>query len=98
MYFVMQNFPEERVVLATISEDVADDFFNLQVQQGKGWYELWREGGNIPLQEGGEKFYAPYQPNKWDDIRNNSVEEDFMEVGQPIYGDDKHRLILTTWE
>ena len=58
MYIVMQSFPDEKIVFASHSEKEATSYFDLQVQHGKGWFELWQENNDGPLRTGGEQFYT----------------------------------------
>jgi len=101
MYLVMQSFPEEKIVFASSSEKEANDYFDLQVQHGNGWFELWQEGSEIPCQVGGDQFYAPYSSVSAA-IHNNrfspNAEKFQGQKKHPVFTSDKHQLILTSWE
>ncbi len=100
MYLVIQSFPEEKVIFASISEEIAFDFFHIQVAHGKGWFELRKEENGVPLLTGGEHFFFPYHPDKWkkQEDRVSGTEEDSSEVNQHLFPVDKNRYILPVWE
>ena len=99
MYLVIQNFPEEKILFASVSETEAKIFFDLQVEHGTGWFELWEEGVDFPLQVGGEQFYSPYDPKKWDIMQTVSGLREYDRKKEfPFIAEDKHQLIVTTWE
>ena len=99
MFLVMQSFPEEKILFASSSEGEASNFFKLQLKHGAGWFELWEEGCEMPIQAGGEQFYSPYQPNKWDVMRTMSTMTEYDKKKlQNLSNGDRHNLIVTTWE
>ena len=62
MFIVMQSFPDEKILFASDSEKEATNYFNLQIQHGKGCFELWQENNDVPILTGGEQFYAAPAP------------------------------------
>ena len=58
MFIVMQSFPDEKILFASDSEKEATNYFHLQIQHGKGSFELWQENNDIPLLTGGDDFYS----------------------------------------
>jgi len=96
MFIITQSFPEEKILFASNSRAEANSYFSLQIQHGQGWYELWEEGSDIPLQSDGDRFYAPYNPEKWDHGRQ-PLEKDRDHTGFFPAG-SRDNLILTTWE
>lgn len=56
MYVIRQSFPDEKIVFASESVNEATTYFNLQLQHGRGWYELWDENTDMPMRSGGQDF------------------------------------------
>ncbi len=100
MFIVIQSYPDEKVLFASSSKTDAYKYFDLQVEHGKGWFELWQEGLDIPLQTGGEQFYAPYHSLSWDDKQATAAKTGALEKTSErrFWSRQKHNLILTTWE
>jgi len=96
MFIISQSFPKEKILFASNSRDEANSYFKLRVQHGQGWYELWEEGSDVPLQADGDRFYAPYDPDTWN-ARRIPLEKDGKN-NRFFRTDGKHNLILTTWE
>ncbi len=96
MFIITQSFPEEKILFASNSKAEANSYFRLQVQHGQGWYELWEEESDVPLLADGDRFYAPYNPDK-SSSRRLPPEKD-RDASGFFSAADKHNLILTTWE
>ncbi len=60
MFIVIQSFPDEKILFASDSEKEATNYFHLQIQHGKGSFELWQENNDIPILSGGEEFYSSH--------------------------------------
>lgn len=58
MFIVMKSFPDEKILFASDSEIEAIDYFNLQIQNGQGFFELWQENTDFPILTGGEQLYS----------------------------------------
>ena len=58
MYIIMRSFPDEKIVFASHCEKEATSYFDLQVQHGKGWFELWQENNDGPLRTGGKQLHT----------------------------------------
>ena len=58
MFIVLQSFPDEKILFASDSEKEATNYFHLQIQHGKGYFELWQENNDLPILTGGEQFYS----------------------------------------
>lgn len=66
IFIVKQTFPIERVLFESNVEEEAIDFLDNLILLGDGWFEVWEEGYDVPIQAGGEQAFSPYQPAKWD--------------------------------
>ncbi len=66
IFMVKQTFPIERILFESNNEDEAIDFLDNLILLGDGWFEVWEEGYDVPIQAGGEQAFSPYQPTKWD--------------------------------
>ena len=62
MFIVMKSFPNEKILFASDSEKEATDYFNMQIQHGQGFFELWQENTDFPILTGGEQLYS--NPNE----------------------------------
>jgi hypothetical protein len=100
MFIVIQSYPDEKILFASSSKMDAYKFFDLQVEHGKGWFELWQEGQEIPLQTGGEQFFAPYHSPTWANQRTttHTTGSNAKTSKYHFWSKNKQNLILTTWE
>lgn len=80
IFMVKQTFPLERILFETNAEDAAIDFLNNLILKGDGWFEVWEEGYDVPIQAGGEQAFSPYQPTKWDVLSVISALESITET------------------
>ena len=65
IYKVKQTFPFERDLFESNKEDEAVDFLDNLIFLGDGWFELWEEGYDMPIQAGGEQAFSPYHPTEF---------------------------------
>lgn len=99
MFLVMQSFPKEKVLFASRSAAGASVFFNLQAGHGCGWFELWEEGSDVPIDAGCEQFFSPCHPKKREIMRTVSQMKGYDKKRHRHYfSDEKHNFIVTTWE
>lgn len=66
IFMVKQTFPIERILFESNNEEEAIDFLDNLILLGDGWFEVWEEGYDVPIQAGGAQAFSPYQPTKWD--------------------------------
>lgn len=97
MFLVIQSSPEEKILFASSSASEASDYFDLQLKHGDGWFELWEEGKEVPIQVGGEQFFSPYDSTEW--LPENATMQEYTEKKfHNLPQLDNHGLIVTTWE
>ena len=55
MYIVMQRRPHTKILFASNSYDATNNFFEVQLNHGIGWFELLQKNNNKPLRSGGKE-------------------------------------------
>ncbi len=92
IFLVKQTFPIERILFESNIEEEAIDFLDNLILLGDGWFEVWEEGYDVPIQAGGEQAFSPYQPTKWDVLSVISALERVIETQRNTTICHKHEL------
>lgn len=62
----MQRRPHTKILFASNSYDATNNFFELQLNHGIGWFELLQRNNNEPLRSGGKEHPTAYHQQKGD--------------------------------